>query len=444
MTVEAAAFQRFRDKVGQLRSSAPPTVIPADVRVDRAKAVFQRRLDARQAAYLETCIHCGMCAEACHFYEATGDGKYTPIHKLDPLRRWYRRELAPMGWLRRLVMRDITAKDLEDWQELVYDSCTQCGRCDMICPMGIYISPMIGIMREALAEAGLQPVEQSALAKEINEHGTLLGIGAETYRAVSAELRSRGVEVPLDRPRAEVMVLMNAMDAAVFRDAIAATARIMSRLGLDWTIRTGAGDAAAYDWTSGDERTHARMTRRIIDDAVAAGAKTVIVPECGHGYAALRWGAANVYGKPLPFEVMAISEFVGRELQAGRLKVHRVAAGKSVTYHDPCKVGRWSGVLDEPRKALSAIGVEVREMESHAKTNYCCGGGGGVFLNERAAKLRQGAFQIKMKEADATGAGSVVTACGHCRMTYLAGAQQANWQKPIESLVELVAENLAE
>jgi len=444
MSVDAAAFQTFREKAGQLRTSAVPAAVPSDVRVDRAKTVFKRRLDAGQATYLETCIHCGMCAEACHFYEATGHGRYTPIYKVDLLRRYYRRELAPMGWLRRLVMRDITAKDLEDWQELVYDSCTQCGRCDMICPMGIHISPMIGIMREALAEAGLQPIEQRALAKEINEQGTLLGIGPGTYQAVAAELRGRGVEVPLDKPRADVMVLMNAMDAAVFKDAIAATARIMNRLGLDWTIRTGAGDAAAFDWTSGDERTHARMTRRIIEDAAAAGAKTVIVPECGHGYAALRWGGANVYGQPLPFEVMAISEFVGREVQAGRLKVKKVAASRSVTYHDPCKVGRWSGVLDEPRQALAAIGVEVREMESHAKTNYCCGGGGGVFLNERAAKLRQGAFRIKMKEADATGAASVVTACGHCRMTFMAGAQQANWPTPIESLVELVAENLAE
>ena len=82
-------------------------------------------------------------------------------------------------------------------------------------------------------------------------------------------------------------------------------------------------------------------------------------------------------------------------------------------------------------------------MESHEKTNYCCGGGAGLVLNERADKLRAGAFRIKMREADATGAGSVVTACGHCRMTFLAGARDANWQKPIESLVELVAANLA-
>ena len=85
---------------------------------------------------LETCIHCGMCAEACHFYEATHEAKYTPIHKVQLVRRVYRRELSSMRWFNRLFTRDITAQDLSDWQELVFDSCTECGRCDMMCPDG--------------------------------------------------------------------------------------------------------------------------------------------------------------------------------------------------------------------------------------------------------------------------------------------------------------------
>lgn len=444
MSVDALNIQKMRADLHERGVAEKAKQLPDAERIERVKETFRRRLDANMATYLETCIHCGMCAEVCHFYEATGEGKYTPIYKVDPLRRFYRRELAPMGWLRRLVMRDITTADLDEWQELVYDACTQCGRCDMICPMGIHISPMIGVMREALAEAGMQPAENKALAREVLEKGTLMGIGPENYRAVATELRAQGIDVPLDKPKAQVVVLMSAMDAALFKDAIAATARILNRLGLDWTIRTGAGDAAAFDWTSGDERTKDAVTRKIVAETIAAGAKTLLVPECGHGYAAVRWGAANVVGTELPFEVLAISEFIGREIQAGRLKVKPMAPGKSVTYHDPCKVGRWSGVFDEPRNALKAIGVEVREMESHARTNYCCGGGGGVVLNERANKLRLGAFHIKMKEADATGAGSVVTACGHCRMTFIAGAQHTNWQKPIESLVEMVAANLAD
>ena len=443
MSAVASDIQRLRDTLRNRGAEVKAPELPAAERIARVKETFRRRLDADMAIYLETCLHCGMCAEVCHFYESTGEGKYTPIYKVDPLRRFYRREIAPMGWLRRLVLRDITAEDLDEWQKLVYDSCTQCGRCDMICPMGIHISPMIGVMREAIAEAGMQPAENKALAKEVLEKGTAMGIGPDDYRRIAAELKAEGIEVPLDKPKAAVVMLMSAMDAVLFRSAIAATAKIMNRLGLDWTIRTSAGDAAVFDWTSGDERAKAAVIRKIVQETVAAGARTLIVPECGHGYAAMRWNAANIMGTALPFEVLAISEFVGREVQEGRLKVRALPAGKSVTYHDPCKVGRWSGVFDEPRNALKAIGVELREMESHAKTNYCCGGGAGLVLNGRATQLRQGAFRIKMREVDATGAGSVVTACGHCRMTFLAGAQDTNWQKPIESLVELVAANLA-
>jgi len=444
MSAEALTIQKIREDLRERGAAVKAVQLPAAERIDRVKDVFRRRLDANMATYLETCLHCGMCAEVCHFYEATGEGRYTPIYKVEPLRRFYRREIAPMGWLRKLVLRDITAADLDEWQKLVYDACTQCGRCDMICPMGIHISPMIGVMREALAEAGMQPAENKALAREVLEQGTVMGIGPESYRVVAAELKAQGIDVPLDKPKASIVVLMSAMDAALFKTAIAATAKIMNRLGADWTIRTKAGDAAVFDWTSGDEHAKDAMTRKVVSETIATGAKTLIVPECGHGYAALRWGAANVVGTDLPFEVVAISEFIGREIQAGRLKVKQLPPGKSVTYHDPCKVGRWSGVFDEPRDALKALGIELREMESHAKTNYCCGGGGGVVLNERANKLRAGAFQIKMREADATGAGSVVTACGHCRMTFISGAQNANWQKPIESLVELVAANLAD
>jgi Fe-S oxidoreductase len=431
--------QTLRERAAEVKAPA----LPADERIARVKATFRRKLTANMATYLETCLHCGMCAEVCHFYEATGEGKYTPIYKVDLLRRFYRRELAPMAWGRRFLMRDITAEDLDEYQELAYDACTQCGRCDMICPMGIQISPMIGVVREALAEAGMQPAESKALAKELLEKGTLLGIGPEDYRRIAAELKAEGIEVPLDKAKAQVVVLMSAMDAKLFKSAIAATAKIMNKLGLDWTIRTNAGDAAVFDWTSGDERTKAAVIRKIVSETVAAGAKTLIVPECGHGYASIRWDGANVIGSELPFEVLALAEFVGREIEAGRLKVKALPPGKSVTYHDPCKIGRWSGVFDQPRKALKAIGVEVREMESHEKTNYCCGGGAGIMLNPRADALRQGAFNIKRKEADETGAGSIVTACGHCRMTLLAGAQNTNWQKPIESLVELVAANLA-
>jgi Fe-S oxidoreductase len=91
---------------------------------------------------------------------------------------------------------------------------------------------------------------------------------------------------------------------------------------------------------------------------------------------------------------------------------------------------------------LEALGVDFREMESHGKTQYCCGGGGGVLMLSGADELRRRAFDIKMRQVEDTGADAVVTSCDTCRMTLTSGAKRTNWDRPIESLVELVADNL--
>jgi len=142
--------------------------------------------------------------------------------------------------------------------------------------------------------------------------------------------------------------------------------------------------------------------------------------------------------------VLAISEFLGRELKLGNLKLKKVGHEKSVSFHDPCKISRHSGADKDPRLLLKAMDLDFREAESAGVMNWCCGGGAGVFLLERAADLRQAAFRRKMRQFDATGADSVVLTCGSCRLNFIAGAQRANWDKGIESLVELVAENVAD
>jgi len=142
--------------------------------------------------------------------------------------------------------------------------------------------------------------------------------------------------------------------------------------------------------------------------------------------------------------VLAISEFLGRELKVGNLKLNRIGHQKRVTFHDPCKISRHSGADKDPRDLLRALDVDFREAESAGIMNWCCGGGAGVFLLERAADLRQAAFRRKIKQFDATGADSVVLTCGSCRLNFMVGAQKANWDKGIESLVELVAANVAE
>ena len=408
-------------------------------RLDKARTVMLSELDAAQATYLETCIHCGMCAEACHFYLGTHDAKYTPIWKVEPLKKVYQRELGPMRWLQRMVVPDITLSELAAWQPLVYDACTECGRCDLMCPMGIQISPLIGIMRRALAAADLLPAELAGAADEQKKQGSVLGAGRGELLALARDLEAGGIPVPLDLPAADVVLLTSALDVKAFPGSLKATARILNRLKLRWTLLSHSIDLLG----TGESLKELRV-RRIVDETVRLGAKTLLLPECGHAYPALRFDSAHMIGEALPFEVYSIAEFVGREIMDGRLKVRPEPGGGTVTYHDPCKIGRHGGVFEEPRAAIRALGLDLKEMESHGRTNYCCGVGGGQFMIERAAPLRQRAFEIKMREVDDTGAPKVLTACNSCRLNYQNGAAEANWQKSIESLVEHVAANLAD
>jgi Fe-S oxidoreductase len=443
MSLNYEAFQQFTQMAGQIAGMDQPVEMPDALRVTRAKEVMVEKMDHTRGAYLESCLHCGMCAEVCQFYMTTNDGKYTPIRKLDPLKRVYRRELSPLRWLHRLYTRDLTIEDLNEWQELVYDSCTICRRCSMICPMGIDIADMIPIMRNAYAKAGMIPAELHVMSTEQCQ-GNIFGVGQQDFLGLLEQIRSQGLDVPLDKPSAEILVLSSVLDVMVSQDSLIAMIKIMNHLGYAWTFCSEGSECANFGMLSGDEAVQFAASKRIIDAAIGCGAKKVIVAECGHSYPALRYEAPNLWGQPLPFEVLATSEFLGQEVKKGKLRLKPIEGGGKVNFHDPCKNMRWGGVYEEPRDVLEAMGLEVVEAESTGRTNICCGGGGGGFLLARSADLRHKVFELKREQFDATGASQLVLSCGSCRMNFEVGKMRSGWNRPIESLVEMVGDNLAD
>ena len=105
---------------------------------------------------------------------------------------------------------------------------------------------------------------------------------------------------------------------------------------------------------------------------------------------------------------------------------------------------RRGGLEAAARRVLAALGFELIELQDHGVTGYCCGGGGGVVSNQRATPLRHKVFEMKKAQVEATGAERFVTSCGQCRITLEMGAKHAHWDKKTESLLELVADNLAD
>jgi Fe-S oxidoreductase len=404
-----------------------------------AKAVqgFVSDFGRTAAIYLESCIHCGMCAESCHFYEVTGDPKYTPVWKLEPFKQAYKREYGPFAPFYRALglKREVTEAQLEEWQHLLYDSCTVCGRCSLMCPMGIDIAGLISDARHGMAKAGLVPEE----LRQAADRGPAPKEFKDWMTRLAAEHR---VDIPVDKAKADILYTLSATEIEKYPKSIVATAKIMKRLGADWTLRSDGYQANNPGLYAGDLQKQKEASVRLIDAAVACGASTLVLPECGHAYGALRWQGANLYGKPLPFKVLHISEFLAEKVRDGRLKVKRLS--KTATFHDPCQSSRRGGVTQAPREVLGALGVELKEMFPTKGTNWCCGGGGGVVDIKSADALRHKVFHLKMSQIDDTGAELPVTSCVDCRQTFDDGQAHARWDKSMNSLLELVADNLIE
>ena len=432
LTVEAPAVRY--DKQGER----------TDVeRLSAATAGFAKDFGRTAALYMESCIHCGNCAEACHFYIQTQDPKFTPIWKIEPFKQAYKREASPFSWLYRTfnLKPAVTVERLQELQELIYDSCTMCGRCTMVCPMGIDIAGLVGLARHGMFAAGLVPHELWAVAERAAREGSPLGATPKVLKGRIEWLSDDyDVEMYVDKPKADVLVTFSSIEIMKYPESLVATARILNHAGYSWTVSSAGYEATNFGMMSGNTEWQKQMTMKLIDAAIACGAKTLVLPECGHAYMALRWQGANMLGRPLPFRVLHISEFIAENIVSGRIRVNKV--GKSVTFHDPCQVSRRGGATSAPRSVLAALGLEQRETADSGGLNFCCGGGGGVIANRRADELRYKAFEIKMRQMDATGADMLLTSCANCRQTFDDGAAHFQWDKPMGSLLELVAEQL--
>lgn len=417
----------------------------ATINVQAAVDKFLGLTGAHVASYLEACVHCGQCAQACHFHEATKDPRYTPAYKLVPITKAYKRHKSPLAWVRRVfgAAPEVTAEDLREWQELLFDTCTMCGRCTVVCPMAIDIASVVALSRQALVAAGLGPPDLLQAAENARDKGSPLGMTTDVLADRIEWLSDDNeIEIPLDKPQAEVLLTVSSIEMMKYPASVVAMAKLLNHAGVDWTLSSKGYEATNFGFLSGRADIAKVMIERIVDAAEAVQARTVVIPECGHAFGVLRWSAANIIGRPLPFEVQHITEFLARLKREGKLKFRPY--DEAITYHDPCQISRRGGATGEARYLLSNFATDFREMEPTGNYNWCCGGGGGVQAIGSAADVRHEVFKIKMDQVEKTGAGIMVSACANCRLTMDESKEHWNWPGGLESLIEILADHLDE
>lgn len=412
--------------------------------LSRAVNVLKEVIDAPIASYFASCVHCGLCAEACLFYTETGEPKYTPIHKLEPLRRVYLQEYTLIGRLLKWVglSKPLSDAELAQWQPLVYDSCTMCGRCSMVCPVGNDIVYMIRKLREGMAIAGHAPAGVVAATRRTIEIGSPMGVKLPALKAQIGHIEAAtGLPVPLDQEGAEYMVLLSSMEIINFPEYLSAITRIMKQAGKTWTLCSTAFEATNSGIQIGVSDLARVIVSRIVEAAERLKVQTVISPECGHAFTALRWEGPNLIGRPYGFKVKHILEVLDELRVQGLLKTQGFE-DKRLTFHDPCQLVRRGGVIEQPRNLMRMISSNFVETADPGKYNWCCGGGGGVSANDDAEAIRLIAFKRKKAQLDAVKPDQLVTACANCRIILEEGLEHYQMNLPVVGLTEMIADHL--
>jgi len=406
---------------------------------------MRAQMDARVVSYLSSCVHCGICAEACLFFTETGDPRYTPIHKTEPMRKLWSQEYTFWGKIAsKLGLRKpLTEEDFADWEMLVYDGCSMCGRCSMVCPLGVDIAYIIRKVKEGLSAAGYSPQDLVEAGERARTIGSPMGVTVKTLEAtIRVQEKETGLEIPLDKEGAEYLCLFSSGEIAGFPEFIGSLARIFKAADVSWTISREYFEATNTGVQLGNSGLAAELVERVVAAAEKLKIKTVISPECGHAYSTIRWDAPNIIGRPLPFKVVHIMELLDQLRTEGRLQIDG-SIDDRLSFHDPCNISRRGGVLQEPRRLLNMVAPNFVEMTEHGDMNWCCGGGGGVSSNERANELRLQVFSAKKRQLDEINVDLLVTSCSNCRHMIEDGLEENEMEIELVGITELIADHLA-
>jgi len=188
-----------------------------------------------------------------------------------------------------------------------------------------------------------------------------------------------------------------------------ATAKILNKAGINYGILGSAESCCGESIRkTGAEDVFKGLAKDNIKAFIDNGVKKIVVssPHCYETF-------KNEYSEfMVNFDVIHMSQLLNDLIKAGRIEITGEYA-KTVTYHDPCYLGRHNNIFDEPREILHRIpGLELQEMAASRKNSLCCGGGGGRVWMETEKGERFS--DLRMEQARAVGAEVLVTACPYC------------------------------
>jgi len=397
------------------------------------------RFAFRQLLELDACTRCGECVKWCPtFAEKQDSDEITPLRKIERVRSVLRAQaLGPLGRL--LGYRRATPHMLQAFSAGAYD-CTLCGRCAVVCPVNIDTRSLWIAMRETLVDQGVYPDTFDHLRETVGTHHNI-SADVNTERLIWSQNLP---EVPAGvggKEQAEVVYFVGCVASFYPRSygVPQSMVEILEQAGVDYLALGGE------EWCCGFPLIIAGMGDAAVEvmrhnlDAVRSTGASRLVAACPSCYHTWEHDYPHILGEPLGFEVLHATEMLEEIVSDGRIELKPFK--RTVTYHDPCDLGRTSGVYEAPRNVIRAIpGITLTEMEHHHEYSLCCGGGGDVEMADK--DLTAAVAQRRVEEAAATEAQVVLSACQQCERTLAEAARRARIRVRAMDIAELIAKQM--
>ena len=378
----------------------------------KLEPTFTSGLEAATSEKLSLCYQCGTCTAIC----PAG----VPVRALI--------RSAQLG------VKETAIGDGRVWY------CATCKLCELGCPRGVKITDTIHALRVAAYDGKKVPKKLESALWGVYEDSNPWG-GKKPDRAKWAQ----GLTVKQGRP-AKYLLYIGC--AASFDPRLQHVARslasIMTKAGVDFSI-LGSAESCCGDivYQMGEEGFLEELIHGNIEAFAKSGAEAVIAisPHCYNMFKSVypKYCDRGVNGGGMP-SALHYTEFLAGLLDKGLLTMGRADGDSSVTYHDPCYLGRYHGIYEEPRKLLESVpGLKITEIEDNKANALCCGGGGGRMWVESEGERPS---MRRVKQATETGASRMVTSCPYCIQNFEDSARTAGLDLGVVDVSEVIARAL--
>ena len=414
--------------------AAIETIDFEDEELDQFGAAQIQHLPQTQLLDGYACIQCSRCQDACPAYET---GKELSPSALEINKRYFINDNIST-----IANGESIDKALTDWMltEEAAWSCTTCGYCVEVCPVGN--EPMIDILRArqnlVMMESNF-PQDAVETFEKMENYGNPWGLSPQ-----DRENWMDGLDVPLMREKKNTEVLYWAGCSGAYdsrgREISQSVAKILNEAKVDYAClgneETCTGDSARR---IGNEYLFQTMAEQNKETFEQYNFKK-IVTQCPHCFTTLK----NDYAEMgIELDVVHHSQYIDELINEKKI-VPKPYLDEDITFHDPCYLGRHNGEYDAPRKVLQSVLKEgsIKEMEQSKSDSFCCGAGGGNMWYE--IKTGERINQHRVNQAVDTEAKTIAAACNFCNIMLEDGVKTTGNEENIRvvDIAEMVSKGL--